>query len=53
MVPIHWGTLYPRFLKHFHPDPLFLPPQELAQALGELAPEVEMRLLAPGMSTSF
>jgi L-ascorbate metabolism protein UlaG (beta-lactamase superfamily) len=52
-VPIHWGTLYPRFLKHFRPDPLFLPPQELARAMRELAPELEVRLLAAGMSTSF
>ena len=48
VVPIHWGTLYPRFLKHFRPDPLFLPPQEFARAMDELAPEVEVRLLAPG-----
>ncbi|MBS1894873.1 MAG: MBL fold metallo-hydrolase [Actinobacteria bacterium] len=52
-VPIHWGTLYPRFLKHLRPDPLFLPPQEFARATSELAPEVAVRLLAPGMSTSF
>lgn len=53
VVPIHWGTLYPRLLKHLRPDPLFRPPQELARAMDELAPEVEVRLLAPGMSTSF
>lgn len=50
VMPIHWGTLYPRFLKHFRPGPLFRPPQELAQAMGEAAPGIEMRLLAPGMS---
>jgi L-ascorbate metabolism protein UlaG (beta-lactamase superfamily) len=53
VVPIHWGTFYPRFLKHLRPGPLFLPPQELARAMRELAPEIEVRLLAPGMSTSF
>jgi L-ascorbate metabolism protein UlaG (beta-lactamase superfamily) len=53
VVPIHWGTLYPRFLKHLRPDPLFLPPQEFARAMDELAPQVEVRLLAPGMSASF
>jgi L-ascorbate metabolism protein UlaG (beta-lactamase superfamily) len=53
VVPIHWGTFYPRFLKHVRPDPLFLPPQEFALAMDELAPEVEVRILAPGMSTSF
>jgi L-ascorbate metabolism protein UlaG (beta-lactamase superfamily) len=53
VVPIHWGTLYPRFLKHLRPDPLFLPPQEFARAMDELAPEVEVRLLAAGMSASF
>jgi L-ascorbate metabolism protein UlaG (beta-lactamase superfamily) len=53
VVPIHWGTLYPRFLKHLRPDPLFMPPQEFARAIDDLASEVELRLLAPGMSTSF
>ncbi len=53
VVPIHWGTFYPRFLKHLRPDPLFLPPQELARAMAEVAPEIEVRLLAPGMSTVF
>jgi L-ascorbate metabolism protein UlaG (beta-lactamase superfamily) len=53
VVPIHWGTFYPRFLKHLRPDPLFLPPQEFALAMDETAPEIEVRLLAPGMSTSF
>jgi L-ascorbate metabolism protein UlaG (beta-lactamase superfamily) len=53
VVPIHWGTFYPRFLKHLRPDPLFLPPQEFALAMDELAPEIEVRILAPGMSASF
>lgn len=53
VVPIHWGTFYPRFLKHLRPDPLFLPPQEFALAIDELAPEIEVRLLSPGMSTGF
>jgi L-ascorbate metabolism protein UlaG (beta-lactamase superfamily) len=53
VVPIHWGTFYPRFLKHLRPDPLFLPPQEFALAMDELAPKIEVRILAPGMSTSF
>lgn len=53
VVPIHWGTFYPRFLKHLRPDPLFLPPQEFALAMDELAPNIEVRILAPGMSTSF
>ena len=53
VVPIHWGTFYPRFLKHLRPDPLFLPPQEFALAMDELAPEIEVRILAPGMSADF
>jgi L-ascorbate metabolism protein UlaG (beta-lactamase superfamily) len=53
VVPIHWGTLYPRFLKHIRPDPLSRPPEEFVQAMDESAPGVEVRLLAPGTSTRF
>ena len=52
VVPIHWGTLYPRFLHRLRPRPLSAPPLELARWMKELAPQVELRVLAPGESTS-
>lgn len=51
VVPIHWGTLYPRFFKHVYPDPLFLPPQDLARAMRVGGSDAELRVLLPGMST--
>jgi L-ascorbate metabolism protein UlaG (beta-lactamase superfamily) len=52
VVPIHWGTLYPIGLARFRPDPLRSPPLEFAARVRELAPQVEVRVLAPGESTS-
>ncbi|HTR74135.1 MAG TPA: MBL fold metallo-hydrolase [Solirubrobacterales bacterium] len=52
LVPIHWGTLYPRFLRHVHPDPLFTPPRQLERALQAAGSDAELRLLLPGMSTT-
>ena len=52
VIPIHWGTLYPRFLHRLRPRPLSDPPRELARWMKELAPQVELRVLAPGESTS-
>ncbi len=52
VVPIHWGTLYPRFLHRLRPSPLSTPPLELARWMKELAPQSELRVLAPGESTS-
>lgn len=52
VVPIHWGTLYPRFLHHLRPGPLSAPPLELAGRMKELAPQVELRLLSPGEATA-
>ncbi|HEX7246166.1 MAG TPA: MBL fold metallo-hydrolase [Solirubrobacterales bacterium] len=51
-VPIHWGTLYPLGLGRLRPGPLRAPPSELARRVAELAPQVEVRVLAPGESTS-
>jgi L-ascorbate metabolism protein UlaG (beta-lactamase superfamily) len=51
VVPIHWGTLYPRFLHRLRPKPLSNPPLELARWMRELAPQSELRVLAPGEST--
>ncbi len=52
VVPIHWGTLYPRFLHHVRPKPLRAPPLELERWMAKLAPQVELRVLFPGQSTS-
>jgi L-ascorbate metabolism protein UlaG (beta-lactamase superfamily) len=47
-VPIHWGTFYPRLLARYKPDRLTDPPHEFAAAVAELAPGVDVRVLAPG-----
>jgi L-ascorbate metabolism protein UlaG (beta-lactamase superfamily) len=51
-VPIHWGTLYPLGLARLRPDPLRAPPREFAARARDLAPQVEVRVLAPGEATS-
>lgn len=51
-VPIHWGTLYPLGLARLRPGPLRTPPREFAARMRELAPQVEVRVLAPGEATS-
>ena len=50
-VPIHWGTFFPTGMKRVRPDRLSDPPHEFAGYVGELAPEVEVRVLEPGDST--
>ena len=52
VVPIHWGTLYPLGLARLRPGPLRAPPREFAAWMRELAPQVEVRVLAPGEATS-
>jgi L-ascorbate metabolism protein UlaG (beta-lactamase superfamily) len=47
-VPIHWGTFYPRGLARYKGHRLTDPPHEFAAAVAELAPDVEVRVLAPG-----
>jgi L-ascorbate metabolism protein UlaG (beta-lactamase superfamily) len=49
-VPIHWGTFYPRLLHRLRPAPLRDPPHAYAAQVGELAPSVDVRVLAPGGS---
>lgn len=51
-VPIHWGTLYPAGLARLRPRPLRSPPDEFAARVREYAPQVEVRVLAPGGATS-
>lgn len=52
VVPIHWGTLYPLGLARLRPEPLRTPPRELAGWMRKLAPQTELRVLAPGEATS-
>jgi L-ascorbate metabolism protein UlaG (beta-lactamase superfamily) len=47
-VPIHWGTLHPRGRRRG--DWFHAPPHEFAARLGELVPEVDVRILEPGAS---
>ena len=49
-VPIHWGTFYPLTLRRWRPKPLSDPPHEFAAHASRFAPEVEVRILAPGES---
>ena len=51
-IPIHWGTYYPVHLGLRGP-PAFLttPPALFEQAVGELAPATELRVLRPGETT--
>jgi L-ascorbate metabolism protein UlaG (beta-lactamase superfamily) len=52
VVPIHWGTLYPLGLARLRPEPLSTPAGEFATWMHELAPQSELRVLAPGEATS-
>jgi L-ascorbate metabolism protein UlaG (beta-lactamase superfamily) len=46
-VPVHWGTLRLPFGPRLRPDRYRLPGQEFAHAARDLAPEVDVHLLAP------
>ena len=52
-VPIHWGTLYPRGLARWRPEPLRNPPRRFVAQVAKVAPEVEVRVLQPGESLEF
>jgi L-ascorbate metabolism protein UlaG (beta-lactamase superfamily) len=47
-IPIHWGTFYPLAFARFWPHPLGDPPREFAREAARLAPETQVRILAPG-----
>jgi L-ascorbate metabolism protein UlaG (beta-lactamase superfamily) len=51
-VPIHWGTLYPLGLRFRRDRVLAGPPREFARHAAELAPEVDVQVLAPGEALS-
>jgi L-ascorbate metabolism protein UlaG (beta-lactamase superfamily) len=49
-VPIHWGTFFPAGLARLRRSALVEPPNEFTKQASRLAPDVEVRVLAPGES---
>ena len=49
-VPIHWGTFYPAMLRTVCAQPFERPGPRFAEAAARLAPDVPVRVLAPGES---
>jgi L-ascorbate metabolism protein UlaG (beta-lactamase superfamily) len=47
-VPIHWGTFFPVGLDVLRGSALVEPPRVFARHVAELAPNVQVRVLAPG-----
>jgi L-ascorbate metabolism protein UlaG (beta-lactamase superfamily) len=47
-VPIHWGTFFPIGLEALRGSALVEPPRVFARHVAELAPDVDVRVLAPG-----
>lgn len=47
-IPIHWGTMFPIGLKWMFPKLLIDPPHAFANFASKLAPQVKVRILAPG-----
>ncbi len=47
-IPVHWGTLYPVGRARGMARRLVDPPHEFARLVAAAAPEVEVRVLAPG-----
>jgi L-ascorbate metabolism protein UlaG (beta-lactamase superfamily) len=48
VVPIHWGTLYPRHLHRVWGGPLREPGERFAAHLRRLAPGIDVHVLRPG-----
>ncbi|MGA7397155.1 MAG: MBL fold metallo-hydrolase [Solirubrobacterales bacterium] len=51
-IPIHWGTLFPMVAGRFGRHHLARPPRRFADQVDRAVPEVEVRVLEPGSSTS-
>jgi len=49
-IPIHWGTFYPAGLRGWMPKQFETPGPQFVAAARSLAPDVAVRLLAPGES---
>ena len=47
-MPIHWGTFYPAGLRRVVPEPFETPGQAFLEAAARLAPDVPVRIVAPG-----
>ncbi len=47
-VPIHWGTFYPAGLRRVAPQPFESPGGRFVAAMARLAPDVPVRVVAPG-----
>ena len=47
-VPIHWGTFYPAGLRRMIPEPFETPGHAFLEAAARLAPDVPVRIVAPG-----
>jgi len=47
-IPIHWGTFYPAGLRRMVPKPFDEPGRDFEAAAARLAPDVPVRILAPG-----
>jgi L-ascorbate metabolism protein UlaG (beta-lactamase superfamily) len=52
VVPIHWGTLYPRHLHRVWKRPLMEPGDRFAAFAQAAAPAVDVRVLRPGERTT-
>lgn len=52
VVPIHWGTLYPRHLHRLWRRALSEPGSRFAAHTQRVAPQVDVRVLQPGDSTT-
>jgi L-ascorbate metabolism protein UlaG (beta-lactamase superfamily) len=50
-IPVHWGTLLPVGLVRRHRTRLGEPPRLFAEHVARLAPNVEVRIVAPGQET--
>ena len=51
-IPVHWGTLLPIGSGSRHRARLADPPRLFTRHVAQLAPEVEVRVLAPGQATT-
>src|SRR5262249_19080201 len=51
-IPVHWGTLLPIGTSSRHRARLADPPGVFARPVAQLAPQVEVRVLAPGEATT-
>ena len=51
-IPVHWGTLLPIGTASPHRARLADPPRLFVRHVAQLAPDVEVRVLAPGQATT-